>query len=94
MEIQDPSGTAPPCEWEAVEDETGATSSGSESSCEIATTGGAFQNALVTIKLSLPTDYACGADCWWKVVYNYPGITRDTTTWSARIEGRPVHLTE
>ena len=95
VEIQDPSGTAPPCTWTAVEDETGETASGSESSCDIATTGGAFNNWLVTIKISLPTDYLCaGADCWWKVVYNYPGITRDSTTWSARIEGRPVHLTE
>ena len=95
VEIHDPSGgTPPPCEWEAVEDETGATSSGSEASCIIPTTGGAFNNWLLTIKLSIPTDYACGADCWWKVVYNYPGITRDSTTWSARIEGRPVHLTE
>ena len=94
VEIQDPSGTAPPCEWVAVEDETGATTSGSETSCIIATTGGAFNNWLVTIKISLPTDYVCAADCWWKVVYNYPGITRDSTTWSARIEGRPVHLTE
>ncbi|MCH8990415.1 MAG: hypothetical protein IIA44_01510 [Acidobacteria bacterium] len=94
VEIQDSSGTAPPCEWVAVEDETGATTSGSETSCIIATTGGAFNNWLVTIKISLPTDYVCAADCWWKVVYNYPGITRDSTTWSARIEGRPVHLTE
>ena len=94
VEIKDPSDDTPPCEWVAVEDETGASTSGSEASCIIATTGGAFNNWLVTIKISLPTDYVCAADCWWKVVYNYPGITRDSTTWSARIEGRPVHLTE
>ncbi len=66
-----------------MEDEKGKTKSGSEARCIIATTGGAFNNWLVTIKVPLPTDYVCAADCWWKVVYNYPGITRDSTTWSA-----------
>jgi len=34
------------------------------------------------------------ADCWWKVRYNYPDESTDTTTWSAYIEGNPVHLVE
>ena len=34
------------------------------------------------------------ADCWWKIHYDYPGETADTTTWSARIEGNPVRLVE
>ena len=35
-----------------------------------------------------------GDECWWTIHYNYPGKTYDTTTWSARIEGNPVHLVE
>jgi hypothetical protein len=41
-----------------------------------------------------PADYTCAANCWWKVRYNYPGETTDTTTWSAYIEGNPVRLIE
>ncbi len=94
VEIRDPSGTAPACEWEAVEDENGATVSGSESSCVIVTTGKIFNNWLVTIRIELPDDYTCSADCWWKVYYNYPGQTTDTSTWSAYIEGKPIRLVE
>ena len=94
VEIWDPSGTPPACEWEAVEDENGATLSGSESSCVIVTTGKIFNNWLVTIRIELPADYTCAADCWWKVHYNFSGSTTDTTTWTAYIEGKPVRLVE
>jgi hypothetical protein len=48
----------------------------------------------VTIRVSLPAAYTCAADCWWKIYYNYPGKTADTTTWAAAIEGNPVRLVE
>jgi hypothetical protein len=98
VEIRDPSGTPPACEWEAVEDENGASISGSEASCVVVTSkpggGGRFNNWLVTIRIELPADYTCAADCWWTVYYNYPGQTTDTSTWSAYIEGKPVRLVE
>lgn len=92
--ILDPTGASPSCAWEAEERDATGMASGSASSCVIATGGGRFNNWLVTIRVDLPSDYACAADCWWKIRYNYPGETRDTTTWSARIEGNPVHLVE
>jgi hypothetical protein len=48
----------------------------------------------VTIRVTLPSDYTCAGDCWWKIHYNYPGKTQDTTTWSARIEGNPLRIVE
>jgi Flp pilus assembly protein TadG len=97
--ILDPSGGSPACTWEAEEDSGSGTDSGTESSCVIATGtstggGGRYNNWLLTIRVTLPTDYTCAADCWWKIHYNYPGRTQDTTTWSAHIEGNPLRLVE
>ena len=98
VEIRDPSGTAPPCTWTAKEDSGSKSESGTASSCVIDTSkgggGGKFNNWLVTIRIELPAAYTCAADCWWKIFYNYPGETTDTTTWSAHIEGNPVRLVE
>jgi len=98
VEIRDPSGTAPACTWTAEEHNGGGTASGTESSCVIQTSkgggGSRFNNWLVTIRVSLPAGYTCAADCWWKIYYNYPGKTADTTTWAAAIEGNPVRLVE
>ena len=94
VEIRDPSGTIPPCVWAAEEDNGSGTASGTEPSCVISTSGGKFNNWQLTIRIALPSDYTCAADCWWKIVYNYPGVTNDTTTWAAYIEGNPVSLVE
>ncbi len=100
VEIRDPSGNTPACTWEAEERDGGGTASGTEANCVIDTSkpggggGGRFNNWLVTIRVALPADYTCAADCWWKIRYNYPGQTSDTTTWSAHIEGNPLRLVE
>ncbi|MGZ8785549.1 MAG: hypothetical protein ACXW1Y_08310, partial [Acidimicrobiia bacterium] len=45
------------------------------------------------IKLEMTlSSYACGANCWWKLNYNYSNNVNDTTTWKAYIVGNPVHL--
>ena len=46
------------------------------------------------IKLEMTlSSYACGANCWWKLNYDYSGASvNDTTTWKAYIVGNPVHL--
>jgi Putative Flp pilus-assembly TadE/G-like len=98
VEILDPFGVMPPCEWGKAEHKGNTnpkpTNFTSESQCRIATSGGKFNNWLVTIRVDLPDDYVCAADCWWKINYDYPGETTDTTTWSAYIEGNPVRLVE
>ena len=98
VEIRDPSGTPLACTWTAEEYDGAGTASGTESSCVIDT--GAvngkyrFNNWLVTIRIELPADYTCFADCWWTIYYNYPGKTHDTTTWPAYMEGKPIRLVE
>jgi len=73
--------------------------------CGIRTSdGGAlFNGHWVTIRIDIPADYTCqlGADpevepdsCWWGIEYRFTGAATDTTTWKARVEGNPVHLTE
>ena len=100
VEIIDPSGGNPPCTWSANQDKGGGNGqdAGTATSCVIGTSksggGGKFNNWTLTIWITLPVDYTCAADCWWKVRYNYPGETTDTTTWSAYIEGNPLKLVE
>lgn len=70
-------------------------------------TSGLFNGNVVTIKVPIPVNYTCDsalnatwwsgspttAGCWWSVTFNSNGA-HDNTTWSAKIEGDPVRLTE
>jgi hypothetical protein len=90
IRIVDPNGNYPPCTWTSTNPSyPGAT----ESQCRVFTSGARFNNQGVQIRIDL-TGYTCGADCWWKIDYDYPSTTNDTTTWEARIEGNPVKLVE
>ncbi|HLU31105.1 MAG TPA: pilus assembly protein TadG-related protein [Acidimicrobiia bacterium] len=52
-----------------------------------------YHDRWVKFEMDLPSDYACGTDCWWMVNYAYGGsIPNDTTTWRAYIVGNPIHL--
>jgi len=88
LRIKDPNGATPPCVWTSTNP---AYPGGTLASCDIPTSSARFNNYNVQIRVDLAA-YTCGADCWWKIDYNYPGQTNDTTTWSARIEGNPVKL--
>jgi hypothetical protein len=69
-----------------------------------ASDGGALYNGeWVTIRITIPDDYTCtggrnpeleSGSCWWGIRYDFGGAATDTTTWQARIEGNPVHLTQ
>lgn len=88
--IVDPHGNNPPCTWTSTNPAyPGAT----ETSCRVLTSGSRFQDHGVQIRIDL-TGYTCGADCWWRIRYDYPAQAQDTTTWEARIEGNPVKLVE
>lgn len=91
LRIRNPQGGLPSCSWTSTNP---SHPGGTLGSCDIPTSSSRFNNHLVTIRIDLPEDYVCGADCWWKIDYNYPGSTNDTTTWEARIEGNPVKLVE
>lgn len=77
------------------------------SNCEIQTTSnggtGQFNDSWLRIVVSIPADYTCtlgvnpvttGGSCWWGIKYRFVGDANDVTTWRARIEGNPVHLTD
>ena len=62
-----------------------------------------FNDSWLTIKVDVPTDYTCtpgvnpelvAGSCWWGVRYDYTAGAGETTTWRARVEGNPVHLTQ
>ncbi len=61
-------------------------------------TGDIFNGRRLVIEIDL-TDYdPLSTNQWWKIEYEFnnparPNVT-DRTTWTARIEGDPVHLVE
>jgi hypothetical protein len=59
------------------------------------TTSSRFQNRTVRIEIPL-SSYTCGATCWWTIRYapEGTGVVTDRTTWSVRVIGDPVRLSE
>lgn len=67
-----------------------------------------FNGVWLTIRVEIPRDYTCNEStasnpvnpetdpnsCWWGIEYSFSSSASDVTTWQARIEGNPVHLTE
>jgi hypothetical protein len=52
-------------------------------------------NEWLDFRFDVPPSYTCsGSACWSFVEYNFPGVPHDRTTWSATINGQPIHLIE
>lgn len=50
-------------------------------------------NEWLDFRFEIPGDYTCsGDDCWAWVSYAFSGSTTDRTTWTAYINGQPIHL--
>jgi hypothetical protein len=87
--IVDGTGATVACEWEAT---NGQADSGS---CNINASDKRFNDHLITIVVEIRDDYTCSGDgCWWKIIYNIAGQVKETTTWSAYIDGSPIRLVE
>lgn len=93
------------CTWKRSGIQDGvSTLSGAPSPCSIATRtsggGSQFNGTWLHIAIQLPTNYTCptagaGADCWWKVRYNFSGgAPTDRTVWTFKVIGDPIHLVE
>lgn len=80
--------------------------SDSATRCAVATapTGSSqrFNDEWLRIRIQIPEDYTCteglnpettAGSCWWGIQYEFSSQPYDVTTWKARIEGNPVHLT-
>ncbi len=85
--------------------EATAHASDTSPSCGIITHNGSssqFNGEWLKIRINVPSGYTCtvginpvttGNSCWWGIQYQFAAATTDVTTWAARIEGNPVHLT-
>ena len=56
-----------------------------------------YNGKWLDITIAIPTTYTCTPDCWWRVKYEFNGVTagnspNDRTVWTADITGDPVHL--
>ncbi len=86
-----PSGSSPACHLTVANDGI----SRNLDPCVINATRPSFNynGDWLSVAITLPPDYSCGSNCWWKVRYNYSsGSVTDRTTWTARIVGDPVRL--
>jgi hypothetical protein len=61
-----------------------------------------FNDEWLHIRIQIPSTYTCtvglnpettAGSCWWGIEYAFSAQPYDVTTWKARIEGSPVHLT-
>jgi hypothetical protein len=61
-----------------------------------------FNDEWLHIRIQIPSTYTCTlgvnpettpGSCWWGISYSFSSQPYDVTTWKARIEGDPVHLT-
>jgi hypothetical protein len=72
------------------------------SPCRIQTrnsSGNTYNGKWLEIDIDIPTTYTCSADCWWKISYEFLGVTsgnspNDRTVWSAALSGNPIHLVQ
>ena len=50
-------------------------------------------NQWIEVRFDIPDSHTCsGSACWSSVYYNFAGGAHDRTTWTARVNGQPVHL--
>jgi hypothetical protein len=81
--------------------------SDSVTQCGVTTSTGSgtarFNGEWLRIRIDIPPGYTCllgrnpetqGNSCWWGIRYVFGASANDVTTWQARIEGNPVHLTQ
>jgi Flp pilus assembly protein TadG len=83
--------------------ERGASSFTTLNTCRIQTRSNGsniYNGKWLDIQVSIPNNYTCSTDCWWKVRYDFYDLPdggsgpNDRTVWAARVIGDPVHLIE
>ncbi len=109
VQIQSPGGTSMPFEYQIYDCEMFGTPCPAppltthDSSCGgtpcLDVTGGTYNDRSVRVLVDLPASYNCDGQthCWWKIRYDATGSgegPHDRTTWSVRVIGDPVRLTE
>lgn len=71
------------------------TDAGSSASAQCRLPIGVYQynNEWLEVRFNIPDYHDCsGSACWSSVHYDFAGGAHDRTTWTARVNGQPVHL--
>ena len=93
--ILDGADDIPECDWVATSTTPPANPTSGSGACTINASDKKFNNELITISVQIPDDYTCSGDeCWFRIEYDYVGLVKDTTTWTASINGNPIRLVE
>jgi Flp pilus assembly protein TadG len=94
MEVIPPPGVSGiNCTWIATDD-VSPNNPTSGSSCSINTSSSGnskFNGEWITMEISIPADYTCSSDCFWKMDLQLQ-VAHDRTTWEAKVIGNPVAL--
>jgi hypothetical protein len=63
------------------------------SNCFLSFNTGDYNNNWIDFKFDIPPDYTCvGSECWVYVSYGVSAGITDRTTWTASVNGQPIHL--
>ena len=101
IQFNNPSGTAPINNLDCTVQTRGQSGLGGSgygsdsggSNCQLSFNSGDYNNEWLDFKFDVPGDYTCsGNDCWIYVSYAVGGSITDRTTWTASVNGQPIHL--
>ncbi|MCP3974672.1 MAG: hypothetical protein GY720_09285 [bacterium] len=62
------------------------------SNCLLNVSNKEYNNEWIDLRFDIAPDYTCSSDCWVFVDFNFPNDPFERTTWTAEINGLPVHL--
>ena len=63
------------------------------SGCYLEITNKEYNNQWIDFRFPIDPGYTCGSDCWVFVDYNLTAADPfERTTWTARVDGQPIHL--
>ena len=51
-----------------------------------------YNNEWIDLRFDIDPSYTCGSDCWVYVDFAFANDPFERTTWTAQINGLPVHL--
>ena len=62
------------------------------SNCLLNVSNKEYNNEWIDLRFDIPSTYTCGSDCWVFVDFAFASDPFERTTWTATINGLPVHL--
>ena len=62
------------------------------SNCRLIVSNKEYNNEWLDLRFDIPPTYTCSSDCWVNVRFAFSSTVFERTTWTATINGLPVHL--